>query len=124
MAMRRAFGRQAIAALAVVVTGLAVGLGASAAATDDRAATEASLRELEASPRASAVAEMLARAKEARARAAKLREAGDEPHARLADGLAKTWTDAARDVLRAIELEERTSAAQRGATDAGAVADR
>ncbi len=102
-------------------------LGASVAAAagpDDRAATETVLREVEASPKKDVAAEMIARSKAALDRAARLRAAGDEPHARLADGLAKTWADAARDVLRAVDVEARAEAARRGATDAGVVAER
>jgi hypothetical protein len=124
MVIRSASRRRSIAAFAIVATASALGAIASAAPPDDRAVTEATLAELASSPRASAVSEMIARAKAATARAARLREAGDEQHARLADGLARTWADAAREVLRAIELEERASAAQVAATDAGAVADR
>jgi hypothetical protein len=102
-------------------------LGASVAAAagpEDRAATETVLREVEASPKKDVVAEMIARSKAALDRAARLRAAGDEPHARLADGLAKTWADAARDVLRAVDVEARAEAARRAATDAGVVAER
>ena len=67
---------------------------------------------------------MTARSRAALERAAKLRAAGDEPHARLADGLAKTWAEAARDVLRAVEVEEKSQATRRAATDAGLVAER
>ena len=112
---------------------LAIGLGAfgilgvrvaAAAAPEDRAATETVLREVEASPKKDVAAEMIARSKAALDRASRLRAAGDEPHARLADGLAKTWAEAARDVVRAVDVEARAEAARRGATDAGVVAER
>lgn len=103
----------------------ALGLGVAAAAgPDDRAATEAVLRQVEASPKKDLAAEMIARSRAALERAARLRASGDEPHARLADGLAKTWAEAARDVLRAVEVEDKAQAARRGATDAGVVAER
>ena len=97
---------------------------ATAAGTNDRAATEAALRDLEASPRKEVVAELIGRSRAATERAKKLRSASDEPHAALADGLARTWAEAARDVVRAVEVEERAQAARRSATDAGLTAER
>jgi hypothetical protein len=111
------------AALAMMLAGVGIGV-AAAAGPDDRAATEAVLREVEASPKKDVAGEPIARSKAALERASRLRAAGDEPHARLADGLAKTWADAARDVLRAVDVEERAQASRRGATDAGLVAER
>ena len=112
-------------AIGALMVALALGVAAAAAAgPDDRATTEAVLREIDASPRKEIVAEMLARSRAALERAARLRAAGDEPHARLADGLAKIWAEAARDVVRAVDIEEKAQAARRAATDAGAIADR
>jgi hypothetical protein len=109
--------------LAVLVAVLAIGV-AAAAAPDDRSATEDALREVERSPKKDVAAEMTARSRAALERAAKLRASGDEPHARLAEGLAKTWAEAARDILRAVDVEEKAQAARRAATDAGIVAER
>lgn len=106
-----------------LVAGLGLGV-AAAAGRDDRATTEAVLREVEAAPKKDLAAEMIARSRAALERAAKLRASGDEPHARIADGLAKTWAEAARDVLRAVDVEERAQTARRGATDAGVIAER
>src|SRR4051794_1587698 len=101
---------------ATVLAALAVGpVRDVAAATDDRGATEAVLREVGASSKKDVAAEMVARARGALERAAKLRAAGDEAHARVADGLAKTWADAARDILRAIDNEEKAVALRRAA---------
>jgi hypothetical protein len=111
------------AALAVLLAALGIGV-AAAAGPDDRAATEAVLREVEASPKRDVVSEMVVRSKAALERATRLRAAGDEAHARIADGLAKTWAEAARDVVRAVAVEERAQAARRQATDAGVVAER
>jgi hypothetical protein len=123
MQMRGWQARSIFGAL-TVVTALAIGAVAMAAGTDDRATTEGVLREVEASPRKDVVAEMIGRSRGALDRAAKLRASGDEAHARLADGLAKTWAEAARDVVRAVEVEEKSQAARRAATDAGVVAER
>jgi hypothetical protein len=113
--------------LAVAVFAFA-GLGALARATaagaDDRGVAESVLHDVEASPKKAAVAEMTARSHAALDRASKLRASGDEPHARIAESAARTWAEAARDVLRAVDVEEKAAAARIGATDAGAVADR
>jgi hypothetical protein len=121
--MRIGLSRWLVVALTVT---LGVGLASSlrAAGPDDASSTEAVLREVEGSPKKDIAAEMIARSRAALDRAKKLRAAGDEPHARLADGLAKTWAEAARDVLRAVDVEERAQAARRSATDAGVVAER
>lgn len=110
-------------ALLVLAAGLFVA-AAAYAGPDDRAAAESAVRELEASPKKAVAAEMTARAKTALDRGAKLRAAGDETHARLADTLARTWADAARESVRAAELEEKAFEARRDASDAGARADR
>src|SRR5689334_6115530 len=115
--------RRGMMAVALLIATATVGLGVAAAATpDDRSATEALLREVEGSPRKAVAAEMVARSRTALERAARMRSAGDEPHAKLADALAHTWAEAARDVVRAVEVEEKAQAARRSATDAGIVA--
>jgi len=91
---------------------------------DERAAAESVLKEIEASPRKDAAGELITRSRAALDRAAQLRAGGDESHARLADRLARTWAEAARDVVRAAVVEESAAAARRGATDAGTLADR
>lgn len=103
---------------------VSLGVAAGAEGPDDRATTDALLREAEGSKKKDVALEMIARSRAALERAARLRASGDEPHARLADGLARTWAEAARDVIRAVEVEERAQAARRGATDAGAMAER
>lgn len=102
-----------------------LGIGVAAAARpDDAAATAAILQEIEGSPKKVVAAEMIARSRAALERASRLRAAGDEPRARLADGLARTWADAARDVIRAVDVEDKAQATRRAATDAGAIAER
>lgn len=114
-------------AVLMVVAALGVGTVVSAAAVaadDDRAATEAILRDVEAAPGKSLASEMIARTKDAQARAQKLRAGGDEPRARLADGLARTWAESARDLLKAAEAEQKAELARMAANDAGREADR
>jgi hypothetical protein len=114
----------AVLLMVACALGLAWAGIAQAASPDDRATTEAVLRDVEGGPRKDVVAEMTARSRAALARAASLRSAGDEPRAKLADGLARTWAEAARDVARAVDVEEKAQAARRSATDAGASAER
>jgi len=113
--------------VAVVVLACAAALGISTqalAGADDRTMAETVLKEVEASPRKDVAVEMTQRAKVALERSTRMRSAGDEAHARMADALARTWAEAARDVVRAAELEEKAAAARKNATDAGAIADR
>jgi hypothetical protein len=123
MQVRRWRARTLVAGL-VLAAALAGGMVAAAAGADDRASAEAALREVESAPKKEVAAEMIARARAALERGTRLRAAGDEAHARLADGLARTWAEAARDVLRAVDVEERAQAARRAATDAGVLAER
>lgn len=94
------------------------------ASGDDRAATESILREVEASGRRDAAAQLVRRSRAALDRAGRFRSSGDEPHARLADRVAWKWAEAARDVARAATIEESAAMARRSAVDAGIVADR
>lgn len=111
--------------LLTAVASSCVGLGiAAASGADDRATAEAALKEVEASKKKDVASEMVTRSRAALERATRLRAGGDEPRAKLAEGLARTWAEAARDVLRAVDVEERAQAARRGATDAGATAER
>lgn len=112
-----------IASLVVLVSALGLGI-AAAAGTDDRTAAESALREVEAAPKKEIAAEMIARSRAALERGTRLRATGAEAHARLADGLARIWAEAARDVLRAAEVEEKARVARLGATDAGVLAER
>lgn len=120
--MPRFFRRMAVAALgfAIVIAIAAVAF----AQPDDRGAAEAILKELDASPKKDVAAEMIGRAKTALERGARMRSAGDETHARVADSVARTWAEAARDIVRAVDVEERAANARRSATDAGAQAER
>lgn len=103
------------------------GAGAFALAEpSDRATAEAALREVEAAPapRRTVATELVQRAKQALDRAAKLRSEGDEPHAKLAEAVARTWAEAARDTLRAVELEDQAAGSRLAANDAGTMAER
>jgi hypothetical protein len=95
------------------------------AAADDRASTAALLDQLEHDPaHAPLVAGNVKRARAALERATRLRAAGDEGHARLADGLAREEAETARDLARAIDAERAADDARRGAIDAGVTGER
>lgn len=112
---RAVVGLGAVCALAFSAVAMAAG--------DDWATTEALLKEVESSPRKDVAEPMSSRARAALDRAAKLRTSGDETHARLADGVARSWAEAARDVARAAVVEESAASTRRAANDAGIVAD-
>lgn len=102
------------------ITALAV----TTAAGDDRTTADALLKDVEASGAKESAGEFVARARSAQSRSAQLRASGDEAHARLADSVARTWAEAARDVSRSALVEQSASVARRHATDAGVVAER
>jgi hypothetical protein len=107
----------------VALGGFAVTI-ASAAGADDKGAAESTLHDVEASPKKDVAAEPVARARAALERGTRMRAAGDESHARLADSLARAWAEVARDVTRAAEVEARAAAMHLDAADAGTVAER
>lgn len=121
--MRRSLVRLLLATVLAGGSLVAIG-GVSSAAPDDGPAADVALRAIEASPKKASAEGMVARAKAARERATRLREAGDEAHAKIADAVARTWAEAGREVVRAAELEEKANAARRDAVDAGASGER
>ncbi len=108
--------------LRLVAAMLALGGVAYAAdgRADDRAAAEALLRTLDHAP----VEDAVKHAKDALERGTRMRVAGDEAHARLAEGLALEWALAARDLARTIEVETQARARQVAAMDAKAKVER
>jgi hypothetical protein len=63
-------------------------------------------------------------AKNALERATRLRVAGDEAHAKAADGLALEWAETARDVVRAVDAEAAAAGLRQKALDAQAQLER
>jgi hypothetical protein len=109
-------------ALAAMLTVMTM---ATTARGDDRATTASTIDALEHdTAHKDAIAATLKRAKDAVERATRLRAAGDEGHARLADGLAWEEASAAQDLVRAIDAEKGANDARRSATDAGVMGDR
>jgi hypothetical protein len=112
-------------ALAVLLSVLGLALCVSSArparaqGNDDHAAAEAIVRQIEADKaRATVSAEPLTKARTALERATRLRSAGDEAHAKAADGLAREWAEDARDVARAAEAEAAAAEVRRKAVSA------
>jgi len=65
--------------------------------------------------------------KQARAsleRGRRMRDANDEPRARLAEALGRRWAEVARDLVRASDAEQAATVTRLAADDAGAHADR
>ena len=110
----------------VVVAAFAASAGLAAIASgDDRASAGALLDSLQHDVAHQAVtADAVARARDAMERATRMRSAGDETHARLADGLALDWALTARDLARAVDVEQQASTARLDVLDAGAAAER
>jgi hypothetical protein len=112
-----AAGFAAIALAAALAAGIALGdTRGQAAATLDQLANDAAHKD--------ATAAIVQRGRDALERATRMRAAGDEAHAQLADGLALEEAETGRDLVRALEVERAADEARRGATDAGVVGER
>jgi hypothetical protein len=113
-------------ALFALVAALAGFAGAVLAApSDDRAATESILADLEKDPHQKTLcADPIAQSRMALERARRMRVAGDAEHARLAEGLAFEWARVGQELARADAIETRAAAARASAADAGAAVER
>jgi len=108
-------------AVAVALAGAAVAF----AAHDDAGETAQTLASLEKDPHTKALcAEPIGNARAALERAHRMHVAGDDKHARLAEGLAREWAEVASELARADEAETRAAAARSAANDAGAHVER
>jgi tRNA A37 threonylcarbamoyltransferase TsaD len=109
----------------LLVAALLLGGTFALAAGESQRMTEQILGELERDDAKRAITQdLVKRARAATERAAKMRSAGDESHARLADEVAREWAEAARDLARAAEAEAKSAAARNAASDASAQAER
>jgi len=127
--MRRTRAERAALAVGIFVAGAAVGVGAPARALADapadHARTVALVRALEQDEAHKAVmAEALTHAEEALERATRMRDANDEAHAKLADGVALEWAATANDLRRAADAEAKAAELRRKAEEARAQAER
>ena len=124
--MRQGRGRVRVG-LAVVLGAGVVGWagGAGAQTADDHAAATALVGQLEHdTTHATVTASAVQSAKAALERATRLRAAGDEPHARAADGLAIEWAQTARDLAKAADAETTAADLRHKAVDAQAQLER
>src|SRR5271166_365523 len=116
--------RRAAAGVAAWVVG-SVAIPAGAQSADEHAAAAAIVAQLEHDPpHAPVTAEALQKAKDALERATRLRAAGDEAHAKAADGLALEWAQSGRDLARAADAEATAAELRRKAVDAQALLER
>ena len=88
---------------------------AARAETTDAAAAEALVVPMSKAPPAAVTADAVARATEALEQATRFRAAGDEAHAKAADGLALEWAETARDLVRAADAEKQAEDRKRQA---------
>lgn len=114
---------------ATIAAGATAGLLASRPAAaqpaDEHAAATALVQQLSADTAHQAVtADALLEARNALERATRLRVAGDEAHAKAADGLAFEWAETARDVVRAADAEAAGVELRHKALDAQAQLER
>lgn len=111
------------AALAASVTAVASSIHAQSA--DDPSSAASIVRQLENDPAHRPITSAaVERAKKALERATRLRGAGDEAHAKAADGLAREWALTARDLARAADAEGAASDLRHKAVDAQARLER
>jgi len=98
---------------------------APGARADDHADAVALVAQLEQDAAHRGVtADAVAKAKDALERAQRMRAAGDEAHAKAADGLALEWAQDGRDVAKAVDAELSAADLRRKAVDAQAQLER
>jgi hypothetical protein len=109
---------------------LAVGVGGTivaepAARADEHADAVALVAQLEQDAAHRGVtADSVAKAKDALERAQRMRAAGDEAHAKTADGLALEWAQTGRDLAKAVDAEQTAAEQRRKAVEAQAQLER
>ena len=99
-------------------------VGAARAQGDDRTAAEALVVPADRAPPAPVTAEAMARARDALEQGTRLRTAGDEAHAKAADGLAREWAETARDLALAAAAEKQADERRHQALEAQARLER
>jgi hypothetical protein len=102
----------------LVLLASAASVGLAHAQGDDRAAAEALAQPVEDAGPMAVTAEALARTREALEEATRFRAAGDEAHAKAADGLAREWAETARDLALAAAAEKQAGDRKRQAIQA------
>ena len=109
----------------LVLGALALATIVAFAAGDDRSAAESTIADLERDPKTKELtADAVKRARTALERARRMHDAGDDRHARLAEGLALEWARVGETLVRAAQVESKAREARLSALDAGAKVDR
>ena len=103
---------------------LALAVSPARAQGDNRGAAEALALPLEHAAPSPVTAEALTRTREALEQATRFRAAGDEAHAKAADGLAREWAETARDLALAAAAEKQADDRKRQAMQAQAQLER
>jgi hypothetical protein len=124
--------RSGVTAAGCVAVGLAAAAmtaagSARADTADDHAAATAIVTQLEhdaVAAHAPVTAEAVGNAKNALERAVRMRAAGDEAHAKAADGLALEWAETGRDLAKAADAEGKADELRKKAVDAQAQLER
>jgi hypothetical protein len=109
---RSAVVKSLAVALPLSLAGLVMARPSGGAEGDDRATAEALVKQAAPSP---VTSEAIARANEALEQATRLRAAGDEAHAKAAEGLAREWAETARDLSLAVAAEKLAEDSKRQA---------
>src|ERR1700677_2098398 len=123
--LRQGWRRRGLGAVGMVVAGLLASGSVAAQTADDHAAAEALVQALEHDTAHTVVtADAVSAAKGALERATRLRSAGDEAHAKAADGLALEWAQMGRDLAKAADAEATAAELRRKAVDAQALLER
>ena len=116
--------RRAAAGVAAWVVG-SEAVPAAGQSADEHAAAAGIVAQLEHdTAHAPVLAEALQKAKDALERATRLRAAGDEAHAKAADGLALEWAQSGRDLAKATDAETTAAELRHKAVDAQAQLER
>jgi hypothetical protein len=111
--------------MAAGVLAATVARESAAQPADEHGAAAALVAQLEHDAAHAAVTyEAIAHAKDALERATRLRTAGDEAHAKAADGVALEWAQVARDLAKAADAEATAADLRRKAVDAQAQLER
>jgi Lon protease-like protein len=115
-----AAGAASVAAALVVIPAGAAG------PKDDRTRAEAILAPLESSDGGpgALVRDPVKRARDLLERGRRMRAAGDDVHARLAEAAALEWAKVASELVRTADIEAKAAAARLAVVDASAAAER
>jgi colicin import membrane protein len=109
----------------IVFAGALGSAGAAAQPADEHGAATAIVQGFEGDAKhAAVVADAVRAAKDALERATRLRVAGDEAHAKAADGLAYEWAEMARDTAKAADAEAAAADLRKKALEAQAQLER